>query len=191
MESVSFDGQQQGERVLYEIRPHPMSQKLAVIKLVGIIIIFYWFILLISTVALPGVGFLKIGGFILSLLILITGLWWILESHKKSRTYITDRRIIRFEQATPFVRAKRELFWNETLKAKGFSRGMFNRMFGIGTVEVEPHLSTSENVIITNIGWYEDIANYIDKILFTFKNKPEEIAAIKPFVPLPRGRRDA
>ncbi len=191
MEPIVFNGQQTGERILYEITPHPVTKTLGIVKIVGVAIVFYLFLLLISTVAMPGVGFLRIAGLILSLLILVIGLWWVSVAYKKSKAFITDRRIIRFEQATPFVTTKRKLFWNEALKAKGYSRGFVNRILGIGVVEVEPHLSTNENVHIANVGWYDDIANYIDKILYTFKNKPEDIATIKPFVSKPRGQRSA
>lgn len=189
MQEISFDGQQTDERVLYEIAPPPATKYLSIIKFVSIVVIFYLFILLITAVAIPARA-LTIAGFILSLTVLLIGLWWIELAYRKSRSFITDRRIIRFEQATPFVSTKRELFWNEALKAKVYSRGFLNRLMGVGTVEVEPHLSTSENVRISQVGWYEDIGNYIDKILFTFKNKPEDIPSIKPFVPKPRGKRD-
>ncbi len=47
-----------------------------------------------------------------------------------------------------------------------------------------------EDVRVTDVYYFEDLANYIDKILFTFKNTPGDIAAIKPFVPHPKGQRD-
>jgi len=53
---------------------------------------------------------------------------------------------------------------------------------------VEPTaLRTMEDVRITDVYYFEDLANYIDKILFTFKNTPAEVANLKPFVPKPKG----
>ena len=35
-----------------------------------------------------------------------------------------------------------------------------------------------------------DLGNYIDKILFTYKQMPTGVANIRPFVPKPKGERD-
>ena len=59
----------------------------------------------------------------------------------------------------------------------------------IGILEVEPIMGDKENVIVRDVFYFEDLANYIDKILFTFKNKPAEVDQIAPFIPKPRGER--
>ncbi|MEK7129874.1 MAG: hypothetical protein AAB803_02530, partial [Patescibacteria group bacterium] len=68
---------------------------------------------------------------------------------------------------------------------------LLSSFLGIGIVEVEPVMGDKENVRVTDVGYFDDLANYIDKILFTFKNKPAEISTINPFVPKPRGHRDS
>jgi hypothetical protein len=90
---------------------------------------------------------------------------------------------------SPFFVTKRALFWNEALKAKAYASNIFFRSFKIGTIDVEPQLAEHEDVRVTDVYYFEDLANYIDKILFTFKNKPEDIASIKPFVPKVKGQR--
>ena len=77
----------------------------------------------------------------------------------------TDRRIIRFEQVSPFFSAKRALFWNEVLKAKAFAPSFLFRLLRIGKVVVESHESGGENVYIDNVFLFDDVANYIDKII--------------------------
>ena len=67
---------------------------------------------------------------------------------------------------------------------------MFFRQFKIGTIDVEPQLSEHEDVRISDVYYYEDLSNYMDKIIFAFKNKPEEVSSIKAFVPMPKGKRD-
>lgn len=190
MEGIIFDGQQTDERVLYEIAPHQYAKYTSIIKIVLLSIFFYIVINLISTVYAPATVFLQLVGLLFSAAVLIIGLWWIQTVYTKAKTYITDRRIIRFEVSTPFVTAKRALFWNEALKAKGYPPNLFYKMLNIGIVRVEPQMDSSEDVIVTDVFMYGDVANYIDKILFTFKNKPADIADIRPFVPKPRGQRD-
>lgn len=191
MENIQFDGQQTDERVLYIIVPHPLAKYLAIATLVILAGFFYFFLQLIGGIAPSFAGlFIRIASFIFPVLLLVVGIWWNQTVYSKSKTYITDRRIIRFEVTTPFFTTKRALFWNEALKAKGYAPNIFWKMLNIGAVEVEPHLAENEDVHVSDVFMYDDVANYIDKILYTFKNKPAEVALIKPFVPKPKGQRD-
>lgn len=187
---IIFDGQQTDERVLYIITPHPIVERINLVLFGALMLFFIIIVILISQVFGSFAGLIRTLGIFLSLLIGLVGIWWTHVTQQKSKTYITDRRILRMEPISPFVTAKRALFWNEALKAKAFSTNLVMRMFKVGTVTVEPHLADYENVVITHVYMYEDVANYIDKILFIFKNKPADIAILKPFVPMPRGQRD-
>lgn len=187
---ILFDGQQTGERVLYVITPHPFAKYLAIAMLVLLAGFFFIVIQLIAGVATPIEGVLRLLSFLFSGALLAVGIWWNQTVYSKSKTFITDRRIIRFEVTTPFFTTKRALFWNEALKAKGYAPNIFWKMLGIGRVDVAPQLAQAEDVYVHDVFMYEDVANYIDKILYTFKNKPEEVALIKPFVPKPKGERD-
>lgn len=186
---IQFNGQQEGENILYELHPHVFAKYIALVKIIVLALVFYIVLGAIAFAATSLALLLHIGGLILAAFLIIGGIWWNNKMFSKSVTYITDRRIIRFEQVTPFLKTKRALFWNEALKAKGYAPNLIYKTFNVGNVLVEPHLSDNENVMINNVYYYEDVANYIDKILYTFKNKPQEIDQIKPFVPKPRGQR--
>lgn len=189
MES-SFNGQQEGERILYTIAPHPFTKQFAIVRILLLSLFLYIVFWVIGTIIPSAVLLLQISGFVLTLLLSAVGIWWNITVFKKSRTYITDRRIIRFDVVSPFFTTKRALFWNEALKAKAYAPNVFMRMFKIGTIDVEPLLAEGEDVRVTDVYYFEDLANYIDKILFTFKNSPTEIATLKPFVPKEKGQRD-
>lgn len=189
MTELLFDGQQGDEQVLYEITPQALTMYVKIITIVLLAVFFYVFLLLISTVAPSFASILRVVGFVLSIVLIIGGVWWNKTVYKKSRAYITDRRIMRIEVMTPFITTKRALFWNEALKAKGYSPNLLYRWLNIGTIEIDPIVSGQENVRITDVYYFEDLANYIDKILFTFKNKPTEVTTLKPFVPKPKGQR--
>lgn len=182
-----FEGQQTDERILAEIRSYSLSKYIAIAKVIALSIFFYLVLSVISGITAFPV--LKSVGLFFSLLLLVIGTWWNNLVYSKDRTYITDRRIIRFDQVSPFFHTKRELFWNEALKAKGYAPNLLYRMMKVGTLEVDPALNERENVVVRDVYYFEDLANYIDKILFTFKNKPVEISQIQPFVPKPRGQR--
>lgn len=189
MESTLFDGQQTDERVLYIVLPHIFAKYVAIARLIGLVVLMCLVLLLIASIVPMASSILAIVGVSVSAILLITGIWWNQTVYNRSKTYITDRRIVRIDVASPFFQTKRALFWNEALKAKGFAPNLFFRMLNIGTVLVEPHMATSEDVRINDVHYFEDLANYIDKILYTFKNKPSEIDLIRPFIPKPRGQR--
>lgn len=185
-----FDGQQEGERVLYEITTHPLVERFAVVRIIVTSLIITVLTLIIGSqtniqAVIYGIGL------ILALLVLSAGLWWTKRVYADTRAFVTDRRIMRFERVSPFIVAKRALFWNEALKAKSFETNLLLKGLKIGTLIIEPQVQTEENVIIRNVHYVEDLANYIDKILFTFKNNPQAIGEIKAFVARPRGQRDS
>ena len=188
--SISFEGQQTDERILAEIRSYALSKYIAIVKIILLSVFFYFVLRSIGNVVPQFASLLTIFGSLFSLALFVIGTWWNNLVYTRDRTYITDRRIIRFDQVSPFFRTKRELFWNEALKAKGYAPNLFFRMMKVGTLEVDPIIGERENVIVKDVYYFEDLANYIDKILYTFKNKPVEIAAIQPFVAKPRGQRD-
>lgn len=190
METIIFDGQQSDERVLYIVTPHIYAKYLAIARLIGLVILLGLVLVLIASIVPAISSILAFVGVLVSVVLLTTGIWWNQTVYSRSKTYITDRRIIRFDVASPFFQTKRALFWNEALKAKGFAPNLLFRMLNIGTVLVEPHMANAEDVRINDVHYFEDLANYIDKILYTFKNKPTEISLIRPFVPKPRGHRD-
>lgn len=189
MNTIVFDGQQEGERILYELHPHPIARYFAIgrgILLAGILLAV---LLMISSVAPQVSSLLRLMGVIIAISLIAASLWWNNKVYAQSRTYITDRRIMRFDVVSPFYQTKRSLFWNEALKAKGYAPNLLWRMLGIGTVEVSPHMDQHEDVLVPSIAYFEDIANYIDKILFTYKQTPQALADFRPFIAKPRWRR--
>jgi hypothetical protein len=186
---IEFDGQQTNERILARIIPHPIKKIIGIISLLALAFALVLVCVGISVIIPSAAGYVFPISVIIGLLIIVIGFWWNDYSVGHTITYITDRRIIRFEAITPFTKTKRALFWNEAMKVKAFSANLFKRLLRMGNVVVEPQISGSENVIISDIGMYEDVANFIDKILFTFKNQPQEMNLIHQFVPKPKGQR--
>lgn len=189
MTITSFDGQQSGERILYIITPHVVAKYIAITKIVIISLFFYLVIMGIGRLMPAYASVTQTLGIGLSIVLVVGSIWWNQKVFKESKTFITDRRIHRVETASPFFRTKRTLFWNEALKAKAFAPNLLYRLLNIGTVQVEPHLSDGENVIVRDVYYFEDLANYIDKILYIVKNNPNELAGVQTFVPRPRGER--
>lgn len=189
MKIIMFDGQQEGELILYEIRPHVISKYIAIGRVVLLGLGLFIVLLMTAGVAPAIAPILRLGGFVVMMILIAVSVWWNGKVYGLSKTFITDRRIMRVTPVSPFYQAKRSLFWNEALKAKGYAPNIIYRSLGIGTVEVAPHMDQHEDIIISDCAYFEDLANYIDKILFTFKNKPDEVSFLKPFIPKPHGLR--
>lgn len=186
---IEFNGQQTDERILATIRPQKMHTTMKILALAGFAI-FLIILSIVIAVTFPHLAIMVVGlACVISGIFISVGYWWNTTVDKKTITYITDRRVIRFEAYSPFHQTKRGLFWNEVLKAKAYANSFWGRMLHIGTVQVEAHLSPNENIYIHNVSFYEDIANYIDKILYIFKNKPSDMETLKPFIFKPRGER--
>lgn len=187
---MEFDGQQTDERILTVVTPHItrfiFSFTVSIVIFSFILGVFYSVTFFIPQYAI----IIRSIATILSLLVLGVSIWWLWKTQTSDKTYITDRRIIRFDVVTPFFTNKRALFWNEVLKVKAYANNMVSRLMKIGVLQLEPVAAESESIIIPDVYFHEDLANYIDKIIYTFKNKPDDIKTMKAFVPKPKGKRD-
>jgi len=187
---MEFDGQQTDERILTVVTPHItrfiFSFTVSIVIFSFILGIFYSVTFFIPQYAI----IIRSIATILSLLVLGVSIWWLWKTQTSDKTYITDRRIIRFDVVTPFFTNKRALFWNEVLKVKAYANNMVLRLMKIGILQLEPVAAENESIVIPDVYFHEDLANYIDKIIYTFKNKPDDIKTIKSFIPKPKGKRD-
>lgn len=188
--STEFDGQQEGERILYVVHEHPLTAYVSYVTVAVLTLLIFGFTALIASTFSDMSGVIWTIGGIFGLLVLSLGALWTKRHHEQSLAYITDRRIMRFEAVSPFLVAKRALFWNEALKAKAVTKNLFWKILNIGMVIVETQVPDQGEVRLGNVYYYDDLVNYIDKILYLFKNTPSEITGLRPFVPKPKGKRD-
>lgn len=191
MDEKSFPGQQMGEKILYFTRTHPIAKYAFVVKtIIFSILLFlaFWFLEgSLSTLS----GLWKLGGVIILFILPTFSWWWANSTFNNSGVYITDRRIVKFWAVSPFVKTTRALFWDEAVKCKTYrEHPLVDRILGIGSITVHARSEDKDNVDIDGLSYHEDLANYIDKILFTYKNKPSELVSFHQFVPKPKGQRD-
>lgn len=184
-----FSGQQTGERVLHRMRSHPLIKGFAYLKFALFALIIFLVFRTLGMLLPSFGGLLRGAGIGLALFAFGFGAWWIEKSYQLGITFITDRRIVRFEPIFPGFVNVRSLFWNEVQKAKGYPPNIVLRLLGVGVVEVEPSVANDHDIRVTDVPYYHDIVNYIDKILFLFKNRPNEIEALRPFIAKPAGMR--
>lgn len=197
---VDFFGKQENEKILYVVHQHPLALTVKLIRIYGVS-----FALLIVFIVLGNqIQFLStifyVGSLLFSLLIIIFGTKIMSDYQKRDIAYITDRRLVRFEPTTLFATNSRSLTWDEVVKVKTYPPNIIWKQLAIGNIVVQARTparpddlghgdTVADDILINDVYYYRDLGNYIDKILFTYKQKPKELDLIRPFVAKPRGER--
>jgi len=193
-----FSGQQEGERVLYKVEAHQLHHWVRVGRVLVLAVAIVGLFAVLSSVY-EG---LIVLGLILGVAFGLLGWWGVGAMEAKTSSYVTDRRIIRFSATTPWTVNSRSLSWDEVVKIKTKSQGPMWRLLGAGTVvaharsTVIPATGQKSEQIVTNddieldyVIYYQDLGNYLDKLLYLFKNDKPGLAEIRAFVPKPKGKR--
>ena len=197
---TDFFGKQTDERILYVVKPHPISTtfKLVWIYIIALVV---FIVLAVLGSQIPAVtGLFITGGLILAVIMIIVGTKITVDYAARDIAYITDRRLIRFEPTTLFATNPRSLTWDEVVKVKTYPPNFFWKQLAIGNVVVHARTPArpddfghgevmADDIQLSDVYYYRDLGNYIDKILFTYKQKPREMEEIRSFVPKPRGER--
>ena len=193
----TFLGQQEGEKIISVITPHQW-----------VFILEYAKLIIVSLFLLIGfISFQKISPIfvyvviIFSLLTLIIGYFLYRSIHSKRFTYITDRRIVRFEPSNAFIVNNRSLTWDNVLKVKTFSTNFIWRLFNIGTVIIHSKTTTTgtnspdqvllgnDDIVLKNVYFYKDLGHYIDKIIYLYEHSSSELNSMRPFITKAKGQR--
>jgi hypothetical protein len=196
-----FYGKQTDEKILYVVKPHPISSVFSLLKIYAIAVVISLVFIILGTQIESLTGIFITTGIILFLLMVFIGTKIILDWESREIAYITDRRLVRFEPTTLVATNSRTLAWDEVVKVKTYPSNFILKQMAIGNVVVHARTSirtaedtpistvTADDIEIKDVYYYRDLGNYIDKILFTYKQMPAEIKNIMPFVPKPKGER--
>ena len=196
---TDFFGKQEGERILFVVRPHPLSLTFKLLKIYAIAFAVFVALAVLGTQLISLIHFL-VGGIILAVIIAIVGTKIVTDYQKRDIAYITDRRLMRFEPTTLVATNPRSLTWDEVVKVKTYPSNAIWKQLAIGNVVVHartparpnesiPGEVDADDIELKDVYFYKDLGNYIDKILFTYKQKPKEMETIHSFVAKPRGER--
>lgn len=193
-----FPGQHDDERVLAMVKQHHLGLVVRLTKvglLAGVVLALGGILGPLIHAAISGIT--VVGAIIVGSI----GVWYALAIQDKSVAYITDRRIVRFDITTPFTTVSRGLGWDDTLKVKSFTPNIVWKMLNVGKLTVHAKstmvglteapkgYTTNDDIDLDYVFYYRDLANYIDKILYLFKNQPKGLSELHAFVGKPKGMR--
>lgn len=190
---TDFYGRQEDEKILYVVRPHHLASLLKLMKVYFVALVVFFAFVLVGSQIMSVTALLKFLGTILGVVIAAFGTKIVGDYQKRNISYITDRRVVHFEPTTLFATNSRTLSWDEVVKVKTYPPNMFWKQMAIGNVVMHARTPAEGELIddieLKDVYYYRDLGNYIDKILFTYKQKPREVSEVRPFVLKPRGER--
>jgi hypothetical protein len=202
-DEIKFYGQHSDERILYEVHPHPLGKYLSFGKVAFVAVMMWVAFFIVGSVVPQLEGRVEPIGFWLGLGVFVIGFMVVRQSDKENVGYVTDRRVVRFKSGSLFTVNSRTLSWDEAVKIKTYSPNFILRMMNIGTVVVHAkttivqmsdtpqsrNFMTDDDVELTDVHYYKDLGNYIDKIMYLYKQKPADLETVRPFVAKGRGKR--
>ncbi len=193
---LRFPGQASDERILYVNREAsvPLYLRLAFVVIaalvltgvaVGVLNVLSNLIGGIASVLFPAALLLGMvfGGI---------GLWWVYTTWKKSIFVITNRRLTKFIYVTPWNRYNLSVTLDMIEDTGAYSRGYFQALLHIGTFTARSAAGNREEkyFFVDNVEHGEDLANYVNKVLFMFKHDVSKLDTFRPFISAKSGDRD-
>lgn len=189
-QDIRFPGQHSEEKILFISREGNILPKLRLLFLAFIyitgavleIIIFssikildYSFSYLIPWVLLIWTGF----G--------VTIAWWIREISRKSIFIITTRRLTKFTFTTPWSRYQMSVGLDQIVDTGAYQKGLFQMTTGLGYFVARSAAGSVKNFKIYNVQFAEDLHNYVNKLLYAFREHQDKLDNFRPFIPAMKG----
>lgn len=188
--NLKFPGQHTEERILFITREGELILKLKLLffALVSIITLVLG-INLLATTQILGYKFSSlIPGFIIFwLLFSVFIAWWIKTVFQKSLFIITTRRLTKFVHTTPWSRYQMSLGLDHVVDTGAYTKGWFQMFSGLSYFVARSSAGAVKNFKIINITFAEDLHNYLNKLLYVFNDKKEDLDRFRPFIPHLKG----
>lgn len=192
---LKFPGQASDERILYVTREAPVMLQLRLAGLAAAVLM-----LLLGALWLPKyltmfgqmtVALAEFLGLLIAALFLSVGGWWLWSLWRKSVFILTNRRLTKFIYTTPWNRYHLSLNLDKIEDTGAYARGYFQALTGVGTFTARSGAGNRADkyFFIDNVHAYEDLANYVNKLLFHFERNMEKLDSFRPFIPHLKGKR--
>jgi hypothetical protein len=189
-EDLKFPGQHTEEKILFVTRE-------------GKVVLYFKLTILLAISILGTIitalvlGPAEVFGFALGLFVLPTvAVWliattliglWISKVWQKTVFVITNRRLTKFIHTTPWSRYQMSLALDKIVDTGAYQKGWFQVFTGLGYFVARSAAGAVKNFKIVNIGFAEDLHNYVNKLLFIFNEKHRELDDFRPFIPHLKG----
>lgn len=188
---ITFPGQHSDEKILFVTREGKIMLYLKwfFVSLVGFVLFVLEHLLLnfvSQYIKLP-----TLLGPIITVLVslgIVLAFCWFWLLWKKSVFIITTRRLTKFIYTTPFTRYQLSLGLDRIVDTGAYQKNYLQAVTKLGYFVARSAAGNIKNFKIINISFYEDLHNYVNKLLFTFNKEKEKLDMFRPFIPYLKGK---
>lgn len=192
---VKFPGQASDERILYVTREAlaMLYARVLMMMVAGLVLggSGWWLGSLargygLSQEMATGVQWGSVG---LGMMFAMLGSWWVWILWRKSLFILTTRRLTKFVHATPWNRYHLSLGLDQVVDTGSYARGYLKAWLRIGMMTARSAAGNraEKYFYVENIEAVEDLANYVNKLLYHFNREEERLEKFRPFVPFLKG----
>jgi hypothetical protein len=104
---------------------------------------------------------------------------------------VTTRRLTKIIHTSPFTWYQFSLGLDEIQDTGSYGASYLEAVFRLGYFVARSGAAAIKNFKIVNITFAQDLHNYVNKLLYTFKHHPDKIDRFRPFIPHLKGERRA
>lgn len=203
-----FPGQSSDEKILFLTRENKVMLYLRLL-----IVFFGSFLIFLSGFFLAGrivdvfdavsitmlYSLIQIGSIILAAIFFLIGLWWVKSLWQKSIAIVTNKRLTKFVYSTPASRHTLSLPLEMIVDTGSYTKGFIQTFLQLGTFTARSSATSSgvatddasrinkKYFYIENIARAEDLQQYINKMLSSFRRNPDSLDKYRPFIPHLKG----
>lgn len=190
--NLKFPGQATDEKILYIGREASVMLwlRLGSVAVVGGVIIAIMLLLPLFAGVLSSLMLaLSTVGIVFSLVFVAVAMWWVYALWKKSLYVVTTRRLSKFIYSTPWNRYNLSVGLDKIVDTGAYTKGYFQALTGIGTFTARSSAGNRKEkyFYIENVQAYEDLANYVNKLLHAYNHNFEKLETFRPFIPFLKG----
>lgn len=191
---LKFPGQASDEKILYVGRE---ASVMLWRRMLGLGFGIAFFLLLISTVPSTIGGINQrvvtsasaVSGLIGVIIFLVIG-WWTYTLWLKSIFIVTNRRLTKYIYVTPWNRYNLSVGLDKIVDTGAYAKGYFQAWARIGTFTARSSAGNRQEkyFYVENIHAFEDLANYVNKLLFAYNKNFDKLDTFRPFLPFLKGQ---
>ena len=177
-----FHGQQTDEVIISTIRPEKIALIFQILfaSIILIIVLFMWWRL--NYYFADIVGGYEVIGYITLILAFAAHTFLKSKAHKKSVSYLTDRRLVNINVSLLQHLERKSMFWKNITRVRETDMNLFWGILGLGVVEIYSYdQQNNSDIQLTHVKKHRDLANYIEKVVYTVNEQPDQISELKPF----------
>jgi hypothetical protein len=185
---LKFPGQASDEKILYVTREAGVMLQLRLLP-----ILLAGLVMAGMAVVIPNnmgglevwiVDLIRLALVIFGFVFVVVGSWWVWSLWRKSLFILSNRRLTKFIYSTPWNRYNLSLSLDKIVDTGAYAKGYLQALFKIGTFSARSSAGNRKDkyFYIENVTAVEDLASYVNKLLYVFQHQHARLDSFRPFI---------